>query len=121
MDKAETYKIINILVLVLLVFFLLRHNYIFLALACFISLVTVFFFPASHLFAKSWMKLGTALGNFNSKVLLSLVFFLFLTPLGYIYKILNRERTEHFNKDTKVSYFENSKELYSPVFFLRQW
>ena len=38
-----------------------------------------------------WMKLAQALGWFNGRLLLSLVFFLLLTPIALIYRLFNRD------------------------------
>lgn len=39
------------------------------------------------LIADGWMKLALFLGHWNGKILLSLVFFLFLTPLALVYRL----------------------------------
>jgi hypothetical protein len=40
-----------------------------------------------------WEKFSHALGWFNSKVLLSIVFFLFLTPIAFLYRIFRKKDT----------------------------
>ena len=38
-----------------------------------------------------WMKIGLALGWVNSRIILSIVFFLILTPMAFIMKLLKRD------------------------------
>jgi len=38
-----------------------------------------------------WMKLGLMLGWINSRIILSIVFFVIITPMGLLMKLLNRD------------------------------
>jgi hypothetical protein len=42
--------------------------------------------------ADGWMKLAMFLGHWNGRILLTIVFFLFLTPLALLYRFFNKEK-----------------------------
>jgi Saxitoxin biosynthesis operon protein SxtJ len=46
----------------------------------------------AHALAYSWMKLGEFLGAINSRIILGLVFFLFLTPIALMARLSGRDR-----------------------------
>jgi len=43
---------------------------------------------ASRHLAHWWMKFASLLGSINGKILLTVIFFAFLTPLAYLYRLL---------------------------------
>lgn len=45
--------------------------------------------------AKAWMKLAMFLGHWNGRILLTLVFFLFLTPLAFLYRLFGKGKKEN--------------------------
>ena len=65
--------------------------------------------PLANFIARHWLKLSEYIGNFMSKVILSLVFFLLLTPLAVLYRFFNREMTKSFFDRTSTSTFHLSK------------
>lgn len=50
--------------------------------------------PFRNAFSRYWMKLGHALGNVNSCILLSVIFVLVLLPLAGLRKIFSRGTTD---------------------------
>lgn len=58
-----------------------------------------------------WMKLGGILGYINSKVILTIIFFLVLTPLALLRKFFKKVST-HNGTDTE-SLFEDRNHLYN--------
>ncbi len=49
-------------------------------------------------FYKVWMKIGMFLGYINTTILLSIVFFVFMTPIGFIMKLFGyRPLNDKFN------------------------
>lgn len=76
-----------------------------------IGLVAALSPVAAAYIAWAWMQLGRALGWVNGKVLLSLVFFLFLVPMGFIYR-LGRKNPLHL-KDRDDSLFQVRDHTYA--------
>ena len=61
------------------------------AIAATLALVGLFIPALAVRFHRGWMKLAEALGYVNSRILLSLVYFLAITPLGLIKKIFGSD------------------------------
>lgn len=45
---------------------------------------------ASRFLSDAWMRFAVFLGNLNSRIILSIVFFLFLAPIAWIYRLVFR-------------------------------
>jgi len=73
-------------------------------------LIPIIFYPI----AKLWFGLGTVLGYVSTKVLLSLIFFLVLTPIGVFRKIIGKDSLllESFKKE-KTSVLKNREHQFS--------
>ena len=74
---------------------LLALSYIFkvkiLITVAFIFLLLVLVFPSiGKIIVKGWFKFAEVLGKINSKILLSLVFYIFLLPMSWIYKLTTK-------------------------------
>jgi hypothetical protein len=66
-----------------------------------------------------WEKLSNALGWFNSKVLLSIVFIFFLTPIAVLYRLFKGDALKVNKPPEKGTFIErnhlfNSKDLENP-------
>ena len=57
----------------------------------------------------SWFKIGNALGWINSRILLSLIFYLILTPISIIYRILSKDSLQKSNPGNSA-FFERNHE-----------
>jgi hypothetical protein len=50
-----------------------------------------------------WMKLGHVLGYINTRIILGLIFFLLITPLGIFLRITGRSQVKrHFDKNAST-------------------
>ena len=65
--------------------------------------------PLANLIAGLWLKLSEHIGNFMSRIILSIVFFLLLTPLAALYRLFNREMTKSFFDRTSASTFRDAR------------
>jgi hypothetical protein len=62
-------------------------------------------------FYQVWMKIGFALGWLNSRIILSIVFFIMLTPMALIMKLLKRD-TMARKFDFQVETYRISSKIY---------
>lgn len=68
-----------------------------------------------------WLKFAGALGRVNSWLLLSVVFYVFLTPLALLYRLFNGKRGEFFaNKDHGSTWRDDVPE-HTPSSFGKTW
>ena len=54
---------------------------------------------------KGWMKVGKILGRINTFLILSIIFFLFITPYGFAYKIFGSSSKKFAHRLSKNSYW----------------
>ncbi len=54
-------------------------------------LVGLFVPPAARAFHKAWMRFAAALGHVNSRVLLTLMYYLAFTPYGLVSRLVGRD------------------------------
>ena len=54
---------------------------------------------------KGWMKIGRVLGRINTFLILSIIFFLFVTPIGFAYKIFGSGSKKFAHRLSKKSYW----------------
>ncbi|MEM7550916.1 MAG: SxtJ family membrane protein [Bacteroidota bacterium] len=91
MKLNTTYKNILVIIAGLLIFFqIFKHEYFFYA-ALLISLLSLISSNLANLINTGWLKLALALGWVNSRILLSIVFYIFLTPIALISRLFNRD------------------------------
>ena len=59
--------------------------------AAVLLLVGIFLKRPAALIASAWLKFGHLLGTINARILLTLAFYLVLTPLAVIYRLFHRD------------------------------
>ena len=89
--NKDIYKNILIIVTGLLVLFYLSNAKAFLYSALIIALISSFFPILAGLINWLWMKFAFILGWVNSRILLSIVYFIFLTPIAFLSKIFSKD------------------------------
>jgi hypothetical protein len=62
----------------------------------------------ADLIARLWMKLSEHIGNFMSKIILSMIFFLLLTPIAMLYRLFNRDMINYFFDRSSASTFHKA-------------
>ena len=55
-----------------------------------------------------WEKFAKVIGTVNSYLLLSIIFFIFLTPIALLMKLLNNKDGLRLKKPTESNYFERN-------------
>ena len=89
----------------------------------FISLLILLLSAMSDLFTDGltwlWFKLAEVLGWINSRILLGLIFFLFLFPVALIARLLNK--TSISFKKNKDTYYSERNHTYTPEDIENMW
>ena len=107
--RIEVLETILVLALAALVFHFVWEAKWLIWLAAGLLVLTLKQNPLANLIARLWLKLSEHIGNFMSKVILSIVFFLLLTPIAALYRLFNREMTKSFFDRTSSSTFRNAR------------
>jgi hypothetical protein len=93
-----------VLTVAALVFYWIFKAQWLLTAATVLGLIGVFSGFLSDYIARGWMKFAELLGRFNATVLLSIVFFIFLTPVAFLFKIFRKSDTLQIKKPSGSLY-----------------
>jgi|688.fasta_scaffold445214_2 hypothetical protein len=70
---------------------LLKIKIFFIILSILILIITIYKPNYFYFFNKQWVKLGTILGKFFSPIILFIIFFFIITPIGILLKVFNKD------------------------------
>ncbi len=122
MTKKEEIKIIIVLsLLCLALFFASGHNRWLLAISIFLAFSELLGGRLPYLIAVGWKNFALALGKLNSKVILFIAFYVFLTPIALIYRLFNKIAVAHFRNNDRGSLFEDVNKKFDKEVFKRMW
>lgn len=69
---------------------------------------------------KVWMPLGHLLGTLNTWLLLAVVFFVLITPMALLFRLLHRDQLK-LQRETCDSYWQKRADVPSPKSFRDQY
>ena len=117
-SELETLGVLSTFFLILNV---ITHRQAFVYAALVLLLLALFVKPLARILSRSWMKFAEVLGTFNSKLILSLTFFLFLTPLAVLYRIFNKNSLHLKPGQETDTLFVTREHVYSKADFEKMW
>jgi len=120
LKSKNHYKDILLIVSGFLVIFLVTKKGLFLYVAGVVALISVISDFIAQKIVWAWYKLAEGLGYVSSRILLSLIFFLLLTPLAFFYR-LSRKDTLQLKKKPEGSYFKERNHLYVKEDLEKMW
>lgn len=91
MLKEKELKSLLVIVVGLIIIYLFSGNTYLLYAALVIGGVGMLIPIVGYYIVWTWFKIGEGLGWINSKIILGLVFYLFLTPLAWLYRLSNKD------------------------------
>jgi O-antigen ligase len=95
----------------LLFFYLFGQKKIFIILSLVFLLLSLVYKKGAQAVAGAWEKFSLFIGDFNSKVILSVIYFLILTPISFIYRIFHPNAMK-IKKDNSLStYYEDKAKV----------
>ena len=110
--------------LTIVIGFILLSNYFhskpLLILAIAIGIIAIFSEKANEKIIWNWNKLSEILGLIMPNVLLTLVFYLFLTPLALLNRI-NRKKNALQLKNSTISVYTTKRKEFSPESLEKIW
>lgn len=73
-------------------------------------------------FARLWMAFARWIGTINSKIILTIVFYLLLTPIALLYRTLSGSPIQSVDEDDqRDTYFVERHKSFSPEDFENPW
>jgi hypothetical protein len=71
--------------------------------------------------AAAWLAFSEALGNFNARLLLGVIYFIFLTPLALLYRLFNGNPVNSKADPSAATYFKRKNRLFVPADLEKPW
>lgn len=76
----------------------------------------------AYYFSLVWMNFAVFIGTINSKILLTLLFYGFLTPIAFLYRLVKGSPFQQFDPDSEAkSYFVNREKTFTREDFENPW
>lgn len=100
---------------------LLLHRQVFVYVALVLLLTGLFIKPVARIISRVWLKFAELLGTFNSKVILTVVFFIVLTPFAFLFRLFTKNPLQLKNQSEAKSIYKVRNHLYSREDFEKMW
>ncbi len=91
MKRDKALEALLVIATGLLIFYIIYRHEILLYAAVTMGVTGVFIKPLASLIAKGWYLLGELMGFVISKVILTVVFYLFLAPIAFLHNLFNKD------------------------------
>jgi len=104
----------------LLVIFLLTKMYAILFIGAFLFIASFFSKPFASLIDKLWMSLSLILSKIFPPILLTIIFYVFLTPIAILSRIFGEKNPLHL-KNTDNSLFKTVNKTFEKSSFEKPW
>lgn len=108
MKKSNTYETILVITVGFVIIYLLSEVTAFMVVALSVGILSILSRFLAEKISWLWMKLGEGIGWFMSKIILSIVFYLFLFPISLIYRIFNKDKLNIKRKERSTLYVERN-------------
>jgi len=123
-DKTQEHKALEtlgILALFCMLTSAVLNNAFMLYAALMILFTGLFIRPAALFISKWWLKMAAALGIVNTKIILSVIFFLVLTPLAFVRRLVQGDMLEIKKPGRSDSLWKERNHQYTKEDLEKQW
>lgn len=117
---AEKFKTLLVIVTGLVVFHFIFKSKNFLYAAIAVGVLSLAIPAVANGIVWGWMKLSEGLGWVNSRVIMGLIFFIFLTPIAFIARIFKKDPL-HLKDNGLKSVFKERGHLYTKADLENTW
>ncbi len=121
MDRFKILQTISTLAFVALVIGLILKAKVLLYVALAFLFIGLFLQRLSEIIAKGWLKFGNFLGIINTKIILTIVFYGFLTPIAFFYRMTHGDFMHLKRNPDKKSFYEVREHEYTPEDIEKLW
>ncbi len=121
MNKEQELKVMLALSLGCMALFFIFRIRLFDVICFLVLLLGLFGGKPSAVIAKLWMDLAHFLGKVNTKIIIFVAYYLFLTPLAFIYRFFNANQVKDFFGKKEKSYFKDTNKKYEKKDLQQLW
>ena len=120
-QSKNPYKDLLVIITGFLVLFLIIKKSFLLYIAGGVALGSLFSEYLAEKIVWGWYKLAEGLGYVSSRILLSIIFFVMLTPLALLYRLTRKQDVLQLNRKQGGSYYTERKHLYVKKDLEKMW
>lgn len=99
----------------------ITSNFYFMYTAMGLLVIALFIRTVANKIAWGWLAFAKVLGEFNSMVVLTLVYYIVLTPIAMLYRIFNKNTLGVVASKDSASYFTVRNHLFSKENLEKMW
>lgn len=118
-NKEKTPETILTLVTALVIAGMALKLKVLFTIAAVLGLVGLFIKPLAQIIHIGWMKLSEALGAITSRILLTAIFYAFISPIAFLFKLFNKNAM--LLKNETDSTFSDRRHRYAKDDFEKIW
>jgi len=108
MQREKVVEALLAIVVGFMVFYFIFHKDFLLYISFGIGFIALFWHWLAEKIAMLWLKLAGVLGVINGKILLSIVFFIFLTPIAFLNKLFAKNMLQIKKEDRNSVFIERN-------------
>ena len=109
MNRNQKFGLLFFIIFLSLSFFpfqlTISFNYIFFSIAIFFVIITILNLKLLGVLRNIWIKLGEYLGHIIAPIVMGIVFFLVITPIGLVLKLIGKDLLRLKFDETNNSYW----------------
>ncbi len=120
MERKKNLETSLVIVTGLLIIFLFKQWFPLLVIAAIIGLTGIFWDKAASGITWVWFKIAELLGRFIPKLVLTIVYYLFLFPVAMLYRLFRKENSERIRQEG-VSMWISREHLYEKEDLTKPW
>jgi hypothetical protein len=118
--RVQQLETLGVLALFFLVLNVISHRPVFVYAALVLLVIGLFIKPLAAKISKGWLKFAEVIGTFNSKLILSLTFYLFLTPIAFLFRIFTKNPLM-LKTENAASFYTERNHTYSGADLEKMW
>lgn len=119
-NDNHSLTILTLVIVLNIAFYFTDITYLFLA-SLGLGLIGIFSKSLSQIIHSYWFKLADFLGYFSAKIILSVVFYLLLTPLALFAKIFKKEDKFKKSNTGNSNFIDRNEEYTDKSIFNKTW
>lgn len=85
-----------------------------------LMLIGVLFQKLTLLISKAWLKFSSVLGTVNTRIILTVIFYLFLTPIAFLFRLCNDDSMK-IAKNNQASLWDKREHTYTGEDLEKLW
>lgn len=101
-------------------YFIFKKNWL-LPVSFFLLVLGIIGGKPAYWISLAWDGFAGFIGKINSKIILSLIFFVFLTPIAFLFRLFNKEAAGNFHEKKRITQLKESSSAFSKGSFEKPW